>query len=360
MKAIRIIAGACMLAASAISAIPAVAAPLRAPAAQLAAGVVPDNWTVETRAFDQQFKALKGKVSAKAATHAASVFRPLIPCRLIDTRGFPAAITIAGPLAPNSFTNVNAAGSCGIPTNGEVVGLSISISVQNLTPTAGGYVATQQQGQPVTGINAVLSPNLEWIGTTANVPILNGTGNFSLFVAASQVHVAIDVNGYYQDLDALDVGAQQLDITGAVASGHVLGVTNTAAGSALTVQGLSTGAALEVAAGAVRATGAGLNTNTFAFIHQVQTNNFGEGGTLCGGLTSHTVISNDLIDGRPDAIVFISPLSGAFNSPSSGPFTAVYLTSAGSPPCGGHWAIRDMSGATHQTNSRFSVMAILP
>ena len=88
-------------------------------------------------------------------------------CRLIDTRGNPAAIAIAGPLAANSTTNVNSAGFCGIPNNGEVAGISLSFHVFNTTVNNGGYISFLQQGAAISGTNAVFNPGAQWTAATA-------------------------------------------------------------------------------------------------------------------------------------------------------------------------------------------------
>src|SRR5439155_9372961 len=61
------------------------------------------GWAVNSKPFAEQLKQTRS-VTTKAATDRATVYRPIVPCRLIDTRGFSAAIAIAGPLAPGSTT----------------------------------------------------------------------------------------------------------------------------------------------------------------------------------------------------------------------------------------------------------------
>ncbi|MGE5099659.1 MAG: hypothetical protein ACM3SX_06710, partial [Deltaproteobacteria bacterium] len=147
------------------------------------------SWAVDTKAFlTQRSEAKAGNL--KAASDKATVYRPIPVCRLIDTRGFPAAIAIAGPIGPNTATNVNAAGFCGIPGGG-VAGLSISFHVRNATINNGGFIAFMQQGVPVTGVNAVFNFGTIWTATTANISLPDDSGNFQIYVAQSSVDVIV-------------------------------------------------------------------------------------------------------------------------------------------------------------------------
>jgi hypothetical protein len=321
------------------------------------------NWAVDSTGFNAQLVSSSG-ATAKAATDRAAVFRPVAPCRLFDTRGFAAAISIPGPFAAGSTTNINAAGFCGIPNNSFVSGLSVAITVQNLTPFAGGYIATQQQGAPISAINTVFNTGAEWIGTTANIPIPNNSGNFSVYIANSTVHVVVDVNGYYQDMNELDVGAQELDVVGNTV-GTVFEVSNVGTGIALAAGGYGTGGtALTVWAGSVRASGAGVGSNTFATIHQVNTAGvFGGSGTLCElAFTGYSVIDNVQANGDPNAILLITPRRN--NSTGTHADYAVeafyYPSGSCTPATTAHWMIHRVDGAAHVNNAQFNILIIKP
>src|SRR5687767_2537616 len=58
----------------------------------------------------------------KAATDLVTVFRPVAPCRLVDTRGFTAAISGGGPII-NTRRAFNSSGLCGIPTSAVAISL---------------------------------------------------------------------------------------------------------------------------------------------------------------------------------------------------------------------------------------------
>lgn len=320
------------------------------------------NWDSKPQEFIANRRHAE-KGTTKAATDIATVYRPISVCRLIDTRGLSAAIAIPGPLAPNSMTNVNSAGFCGIPNNGSVAGLSVSFHVLNLTVNNGGFISFLQQGTPVSGVNAVFNPGASWTAATANVSILNDSGNFAIYIAASSVQVIVDVNGYYQDLGNLDVGSQELDIVGNT-TGDLLELNNTTGtGSALSLDG-SAESAVTIYSGKLHVPGAATtNSNGPVFTHTVNTAAFGAGGTICGGFPAYTVLDHPYSNGNPNAVIFVQPNAGSGTSAASaGPFELYYLFATSCTPALGtaRWSIRDKSGAAHVNGSKFSVMVISP
>ena len=92
------------------------------------------DWQVDSKAFIAKL------VKPKASGDLVTVYRPLTPCRLFDTRGFPAAIVVPGPFAVNSTTAITPAGACGIPNTAYTRGLSLAVSVQKIS-AGGGYIA---------------------------------------------------------------------------------------------------------------------------------------------------------------------------------------------------------------------------
>jgi hypothetical protein len=242
-------------------------------------------------------------------------------CRLIDTRGLAAAIAVAGPIGPGikgqgTSTFINSAGACGIPNNGLVAGISLSFHVWNHTTTNGGYISFLQQDvstvpTPPT-VNAVFNdvPGTVWTAGTANVSIPDDSGNFKIFIANSSVDVIVDVNGYYQDLDNLDVGAQELNISGTTA-GTLFELDNLGSGSALAASNFSTGPAFTIFSGYMRANGAGIGTPTVAFIHRVTAS------SLCGGDDTYSVIDNLLLNSDPGAIAVLTPRFNPTSDPSA-------------------------------------------
>ena len=303
------------------------------------------SWPVDVKSFIVQHKAASSSTLKAEATDKATVFRPIAVCRLIDTRGFPAFITVPGPLLPGSNTNVNTNGACGIPTSG-VAGLSVAVSILNMTPNSGGFVSLLQQGTPVNGVTAVLNVGAQWTATTSNISILDDSGNFFIHVDQAKIQLVVDVNGYFEDLDNVNVGAQELDIEGTVDNGDVFEVLNTGTGSALSGTNFGTGPGIRVNAGSFAVSGADIGSGTTAFIVEV-----GASAVACQSI-SHPMLDND-----SSALVMVTPREGTPTSvggtaPATIPVAAAYGTCAAN-----HWGIRGITGNL-PARSQYSVFII--
>jgi hypothetical protein len=315
------------------------------------------NWPAQKRWVVQ---AALANGRDKAATDAATVYRPVTPCRLVDTRGG-APITLTSPFlggaAPNgNVQTVTTAGNCGIPTS-YVRGLSLSFHLYNYTTSNGGYIQFTNVGANAPIANAVFNVGALWTAATANVPT-SLSGSFDVHVIQSNIDLIIDVNGYYQDLDQLDVGTQQLDISGST-TGDLFELANTATGSALSTGNYSTGPALRIYAGKVSAYNAGVGTTTFSFVHQVNTTAYGSGGTICGGFPAYSVLDHPMLNGDANAMIYVTPRRQASGAIPSGNIVTYYMPGSGcSPSTSGRWMIQDASGAALPNTAQFSVMII--
>jgi hypothetical protein len=319
-----------------------------------------ENWNVDSQSFISQLKQARSAGQVKAASDVVTVYRPIPICRLVDTRGFAAAVAVAGPIAANTTTNIAAAGNCGIPNNGYVSGLSLSFHVQNLTVNNGGFITFVQQGSPIAGTNAVFNPGAQWTAATANVSIPNGTGNFAMRVANSTVQVIIDVNGYYQDMNELDT-ITQLDINGDTA-GQVLDVRNATDGAnAIGAYATGTGHALMIGSGSLAVSGMGVGASTrTAFIHQINTAGaFGAGGTLCAGFPHYTVLENIHSNGDPNAMLLITARYNTGLGPNV-PMEVQYVTTGCGVLAENRWAIRRTDNAAWPNGHRINVLIIKP
>jgi hypothetical protein len=364
--------GAAALAMAISSAYGATALPARAPTATIANGdavmgldrAIPiKGWTVDTRAGIETVNKARQKGPAglkAAATDPVTVFRPVVPCRLVDTRSAPNPVPpIGGPtIPPNSRRTINTNGNCGIPTLG-VKGISLTLITFNQTPNTGGFISLVAPGASITGTNDIFNFGAQWSGTSVNTPT-DSTGAFDVYISQATADIIIDVNGYYADLDNVDVGVQELDIVGN-SPGDTFEVANFGTGSAIAADNFGGGAAVKIYNGSFAVSGAGVGSSTTAFILQVNTTAFGSGGNLCGGQPSQAVIDHPLLNNDPNAIVLVTPRESTTTPPggSAGPVSAFYLSAGGcTPAAGNRWTIRDKSGAALINGSQYNVFII--
>lgn len=320
------------------------------------------GWPVDAEAFIAQRKQAMGK----AGTDLATVFRPVTPCRMVDTRGFGAPIQ-GGPIAGTAsgtrrFIDISGTDVCGITD--EAVAISISFAVRNNTPNSGGTLSFVYPTAPVDTVASVFNFGDSW--TSSNVIVPTDEGSFEIVVASADVDIAIDVNGYFDELGELAVADQNLDITGNALSGggNVLEVTQLGLGDAIRANSGSSGAAMRIGEGRIAVSGAGVDSDTTAFIHRTDaTGVFGSGGSgnLCSNTLNYiSVIDHPMLNSNADALVFITPREDSLSSPNAGPIRARYFQFLGcaSASTVGKWAIVDASNTAFQTGDLYNVLII--
>ena len=121
-------------------------------------------------------------------------YYPLTPCRVVDTRG--ANGTNSGPVfGSNTTRNFQMRGYCGVPTSAKAVSLNVTVT-QATQPS---YLTVWPSGltQPIVSmINfEATDPALAngiIVGVSAN------TLDLSVYNSSGNVHVIIDVTGYFQ------------------------------------------------------------------------------------------------------------------------------------------------------------------
>ena len=125
-----------------------------------------------------------------SAVDGSADFYTVTPCRLVDTRQTGGALTSGVP------RRVQAAGPCGIP--GTARALAVNVTV--IGPTAPGSLLLYRDG-----IQPPPTSNLDFAaGTTRanNALVEIGQGGInarvSLAGGSGQVHVAVDVVGYFE------------------------------------------------------------------------------------------------------------------------------------------------------------------
>ena len=139
-------------------------------------------------------------------TGTRSVFVPIVPCRLADTR--PGSLHIGafgGPLVPQgeaTFAVWGVNGNCTIPTS--ATGIATNVTIDN--PTDDSYLTVY----PADAARPNAS-NLNWTAVSSPTPNqvtvgLSATGSIKTFNNAGTVDVIIDIVGYYEAAGASGIG----------------------------------------------------------------------------------------------------------------------------------------------------------
>lgn len=147
-----------------------------------------------------------GLAHAALSSGSRSVFVPVAPCRLLDTRPAPNTVGArTSPLGPNeTFTqqvtgsNGNCKNTSAIPT--DVIAVALNVTV--VAPTAASYLTVF----PADLTNPPTASNLNWTPGKSPTPNkvdvkLSPSGAIKMFNEFGTVHVIADVVGYYQDHD---------------------------------------------------------------------------------------------------------------------------------------------------------------
>ena len=158
-------------------------------------------------------------------------FIAVSPCRIVDTRGNGAPIQGGIFTGGSDVRNYAVAGICGIPASSA---LSLNFTVTGPGQTTPGFLTAWPTGGAVPPVSI-----LNWdhvpaqVANAAVVPVSIST-SFTVNVSAP-THVIVDVNGYYAQRSATDVGTFEWD---AAAAGFAIIGHNTAPGSSLTFGGI--------------------------------------------------------------------------------------------------------------------------
>jgi hypothetical protein len=136
-------------------------------------------------------------------------------------------------------------------------------------------------------------------------------------------------------------------VNSASASAKV-GIGTTAPGSLLTLKsGSATATALEINQGAIKVAGAGINTGTAVFIHEVTA------GNIDPDLARTTVIDNPLTNGDVNAILIVTPVL----RPGHGVVKQVFLDYNTGV---GKWRMTHFDGTPMAVGENFNVMVVKP
>ncbi len=130
----------------------------------------------------------------------------------------------------------------------------------------------------------------------------------------------------------------------------VHGYAQSPSGAGVFAEGSGTnGTALRIGNGAIQVVGAGIGTNTTAFIH------IGASGTITCGFSECTLITHPLTDGDPNAILIVTPNYG-----SAGGFGVYDNHPIGVYYSGAKWGIFNQDSAAMPVNTAFNVLVIKP
>jgi hypothetical protein len=312
-----------------------------------------NNWAVDKGAF----KATPTGDKSKAGTDLVTIFRPIPACRLVDTRGNGAPIQ-GGAITTNTTRTMTVAGKCGITTTGVVTGLSLSFHAYNGNTALPSVIAMMPVGASNAGsMVGFHSGPMNWFMSAANIKT-SSDGSFNVFVGGgATIDLVVDVNGYYQDMNDLDIADQELDIL-ANGTGQAMEISQTGTGDALQLNSSGGGSALVIGSGKISIAGSTTanSSNQAAFIHSTTS------ATICG--TSFSIMKHTMLDNNPDAFILITPRfvtgSGAGHSTTNVPTVEYYVGACNATSAStGHWYIR-AGTAGFIASTKFNVLIVTP
>lgn len=150
---------------------------------------------------------------SSAGEQPASVFTPITPCRLIDTRPTDQVgdLTTFGPGSVRVAETWGENGDCELPSNTTAVAANVT-SVGGTQPS---FLTIWPSDAP----KRPLSSNLNWVAGQSPTPnkvdvALSSNGRFSMYNLAGNVDVIVDVVGYYTPASSL---SQTITVVTAVA-----------------------------------------------------------------------------------------------------------------------------------------------
>lgn len=143
---------------------------------------------------------------------ASAVPLPLVavtPCRLVDTRGLPAALPGGGFLPAATTRTYTLTGVCNIPANAQAISLNATV----VNAAGPGFLVLWPQGgafPPVSTLNFLTG---QTVANAAVVP-LSGSGGISVALGVSGADLVLDTNGYYSPLGVVNsLNGQGGDLT---------------------------------------------------------------------------------------------------------------------------------------------------
>jgi hypothetical protein len=300
-------------------------------------------------------------MSTKAGiARTLATFIPVAPCRLVDTRGAFNPVFGGPAFAAGEHRDYQAAGNCGIPAGSNRV-IGVSLAVTTLPTPASGDVEVIASGLTL-GKTVLMVIQAGLWNSATTVSGVNAAGSFQIQVRSTPANLAIDVNGYYAQADTantsdyfsilgnfnLDGGLLDVEESGTI------GAAIRAVGGGGTDVRLAQGTnAVDIVSGGVRARGAGLNTDTFAFIHQTAAANICADAHFTRIENPQTFSATANLSGL---LLFAQQVSGGATKPVSVVYQAG-TTCAGGSASGNGWFLHN-SDTTFGAGESYNIMVI--
>ncbi len=136
---------------------------------------------------------LTGAVSAAAQTGPYQFFA-VPPCRIVDTRN--PNSTNGGPIVGNNTQRDFAVrGTCGVPTSAKAVSLNVTIT----GATTSSFLTLWPSGGTRPVVSSInFTQNDAALANGAIVGLSTNAGDLSVYNSGGNVHVILDVTGYFQ------------------------------------------------------------------------------------------------------------------------------------------------------------------
>ena len=134
-----------------------------------------------------------GAVSAAAQTGPYQFFA-VAPCRVVDTRN--PASTNGGPiLGAGTQRNFAIRGNCGVPTTAKAVSLNVTVTAA----TTNSFLTLWPSGGTRPVVSTInFTQNDAALANGAIVGLSTSSTDLSVFNSSGNVHVILDVTGYFQ------------------------------------------------------------------------------------------------------------------------------------------------------------------
>jgi hypothetical protein len=150
---------------------------------------------------------------AKAVGEAARdlVYTPIVPCRLVDTRGAFSPVFSGGAYAPSETRTYQTTGNCGVPAGS----VAIATQVIMITPPAAGDIELLPQGAAFGGTVAMVFQANVFSSVSVVARLNESNGQFATQIRGPGGNVAMDVVGYFMPANRDGNGLRIVASTGA-------------------------------------------------------------------------------------------------------------------------------------------------